>query len=408
MKDDILLKLNRLGVTKGFDPNWQINLKSSSDPFENLRQAFPDGIIEENEFGKVFNNRIIIPLPYDQGTISIGNDLVESQLFRYLIDQGNLQKEDTLAMDTETSGLSSGVGEFIFMIGMGYFQENRYIVDQLILADLAYEKPFINQIEKTFTRFPVLLTYNGKSFDVPMIQNRANFNFFPDFCHDIKHIDLLLLCRKLWKKSLGSVRLSNIEKEVLRLDRGDQEIPGSEAPEIYRRFLLGSKPDDLRGIAYHNQNDVVSLIAILQLINKISAADSNQLLNEFGVDIDTYQKLKSQLIIENFDFSSGNYPDYSEFSEKELSHFLKILKNNGDYQKIAEILSDQGIKGNIDSCWKAAKIYQSKLHNNTKALDILNTGLFILQSDADVPLWTRKAKSEQFENAIGKLEKKSY
>ena len=180
-----------------------------------LLRTFSNGLVVENDLGYTFINRLRQPLAQPHGIVSMQQELTPSPLFDSIMEMSVADKKDTLAVDTETSGLSNGSGSFIFMLGLGYFEANEYIVDQLILPDLNAEKAFLRQAELIFSRYPVLLSYNGKSFDIPMLQNRLRFHMLPDFTKNILHCDLLKLTRRYWKEALGTVPLSGIERYVL-------------------------------------------------------------------------------------------------------------------------------------------------------------------------------------------------
>ena len=263
---DILSRLKALGVTKGMPDKKTLPVQKLSDQMDALQKTFPNGLVVENDYGYAFINRLRQPLSQYHGCVNMETDIEPNPLFESILEISPGNKRDTLAFDTETSGLSNGSGSFIFMLGLGYFDDEEYIVDQLILPDLSAEPAFLRQTEIIFSRYPFLLSYNGKSFDIPMLQSRLRFHMFPDFTKDIIHCDLLKLTRRYWKPALGTVTLSNIEHYVLKLTRGDEEVPGYLAPELYRDFLRSGNASHISGVAYHNQIDVVSLSAFLLFI----------------------------------------------------------------------------------------------------------------------------------------------
>ena len=136
---DILARLKALGVTKGMPETPAAPIRKSTDNLEALRKTFPGGFITENDYGYCFINRLTQPLSQLHGSVHMDAQLQNSPLFTSIMEMEIQNKEDTLAFDTETSGLSNGSGSFIFMLGLGYFEGDSYIVDQLILPDLADE-----------------------------------------------------------------------------------------------------------------------------------------------------------------------------------------------------------------------------------------------------------------------------
>ena len=188
---DILTRLQALGVTKGMPEKPKFEPKKPSEQMDALLKTFPTGLVVENDYGYAFINRLRQPLSEPHGEVDMTATLQPSSLFDSMLEIPVSRKEDTLAFDTETSGLSNGSGSFIFMLGLGYFERDEYIVDQLILPDLCAEEAFLRQAELIFSRYPILLSYNGKSFDIPMLQSRLRFHMLPDFTKEIQHIDLL-------------------------------------------------------------------------------------------------------------------------------------------------------------------------------------------------------------------------
>lgn len=391
---DIMSRLKKLGVTKGFPEGYQPPKPKDPDgkAIEILKRSFPNGIVVENDYGLCFINRRVQPLTEPHGRVTMTDSLRKSPLFDSVMGMPILRKEDTLAFDTETSGLSTGSAAFIFMLGLGYFEGDNYIVDQLILPDLDYEKAFLRQAELIFSRFPVLLTYNGKSFDIPMLQSRLRFHMMPDFSVEIKHIDLLYISRRYWKPRLGSVRLSDVEQYILKLQRGDEEVPGYMAPELYRDCLRNRDASHITGIAYHNQIDVVSLSAYLLYLNDLCARSENDLslwetegASESAVLKNNIAVLQPQAI--------ASLPSCTPKEKKALA--VKLMKT--DPEAAARIFADAAERGDLESAKKAVKLYQ-KMKNAEQFEHFRELSIRLIEADEIMGPW-KKAE------AIDKLRK---
>ena len=386
---DILEKLKALGVTKGMPSAAakQPARQNKTDGLNALRAEFPSGIVVENEFGPCFINRLRHPLSEPHGEVDMSMQLAGSSLFDAITGMSIPSKEETLAFDTETSGLSNGSGSFIFMLGLGYFEDADYIVDQLILPDLSYEKAFLRQTELIFSRYSNLLSYNGKSFDVPMLQSRLNFHLFPDFTRDIQHLDLLYITRRYWKPTLGRVPLSNIEKYVMKLQRGDEEVPGYMAPDLYRDFLRSGDASNIAGVAYHNWIDVVSLSAFLIYLN--------DLCRRGGEDLSVWEKngVPEKILLRHHpDLFSAFSPDKLDaFSEKEKKAIaLKFIKN-GETEKAEAILEFLAEKGDADSAHRLMKM-ALKDHEEERFERYKDLTILLLQSDETLGYWSGQEK----------------
>lgn len=384
---DILERLKALGVSKGMPEKPAPIRKRPSDQLAALQTEFPNGFIAENDHGTCFINRLKQPLSLPHGNVDMSGELRQSPLFDSMLGMKVLRKEDTLSFDTETSGLPNGSGSFIFMLGLGYFEGDSYIVDQLILPDLDAEPAFLRQAELIFSRFSVLISYNGKSFDVPMLQSRLNFHLFPDFTKTIAHIDLLNLTRRYWKTSLGSVRLSNIEQYVLRLQRGDEEVPGYLAPELYRDFLRDGTAEHIAGVAYHNQIDVVSLSAFLLYLSEI--ADRGQTDMEF---LKANGLSESALLRHDLPFFHREVlSSLDSFSNDEKRSIAEKLIKGGEREKAGQILEKLAESGDYASAVKLIKLCRSSgdpekfEHFRTLALDLL-------EKDETIGKWSKEDK----------------
>lgn len=381
---DILSRLKALGVSKGMPDVPKMQVKKPSEQMDALLNTFPNGIVVENDHGYCFINRLTQPLSQMHGRVEMTAELKPSPLFDSIMEMQVLNKKDTLAFDTETSGLSNGSGSFIFMLGLGYFEDDRYTVDQLILPDLSSEAAFLRQTELIFSRYPILLSYNGKSFDIPMLQSRLHFHMLPDFTGEIVHCDLLKLTRRYWKPLLGAVPLSNIEHYVLKLQRGDEEVPGYLAPELYRDFLRDGDASHIAGVAYHNQIDVVSLSAFLLYFNDlvIHAESDPSLWKENSV---------SDIAVKRHNitfFSDGVLTEDAGFTVREKKAAAAKLLKQGNVEKAFDIYKSLAESGDYASAEKAMKI-SLKMKDTDRFEEYRTLAVRLLEEDQTIGKWTR-------------------
>lgn len=166
-----------------------------------------------------------------------------------------------LIVDTETTGLSGGTGTIPFLIGLAWFDDGALKVEQLLAKNLGQEAAMLRFLAERVTASTCLVTYNGKSFDWPLLRTRYIMNRVPA-PKVPPHLDLLHCTRRILKPRLGDVRLVDIETQLLGFHRED-DVPGSAIPELYFRFLRGAPADSLSGVLEHNANDVIALAAVL-------------------------------------------------------------------------------------------------------------------------------------------------
>ncbi len=165
--------------------------------------------------------------------------------------------------DTETTGLSTGAGTVIFLAGVARVSGGRIRVCQYLLPDYPYEPALLRALAADLASSPRIVTYNGRTFDLPMLAARLTFHglFRDQATLPGTHDDLLPDARRLFRRPLGGARLADVEAGVLGVRRGS-DCPGSEVPARYFGYLRGGSPDILADVLDHNFQDVVSLVLL--------------------------------------------------------------------------------------------------------------------------------------------------
>jgi hypothetical protein len=167
-------------------------------------------------------------------------------------------------LDTETTGLSGGTGTAAFLIGVGSVEGDRFQVRQYFMRDYNEEPALLEALAADLARFDHLVTYNGRQFDVPLLETRYRLDRRRFPLVESLHLDLLHPARRLWKLRLESCRLQSLEQALLGATRvGD--VPGDEIPAIYFRYIRGRDPGSLGRVLQHNLVDVISLAALAAL-----------------------------------------------------------------------------------------------------------------------------------------------
>lgn len=172
--------------------------------------------------------------------------------------------------DTETTGLSGGAGTIAFLAGLGWFEDGSFRVRQWLLTSQAGERLLLRELGAAVDEASLLVSYNGRSFDVPLMDMRWAFHRQPNPFDDVPHFDMLPSARKLWKSrenvsdpgGESSCSLSTLERDVLGFHRvGD--VPGFEIPARYFQFLRTGDPQPLTGVLDHHRHDIVSLAVLM-------------------------------------------------------------------------------------------------------------------------------------------------
>jgi hypothetical protein len=164
-------------------------------------------------------------------------------------------------LDTETTGLSGGTGTAAFLIGVGWVEGDAFRVRQYFMRDYNEEPALLEALARDLAGFERLVTFNGRQFDVPLLETRYRLDRGRFPLAGALHLDLLHPARRLWKLRLDSCRLQALESELLGVRRiGD--VPGDEIPDIYFRYIRGRDAGALGRVLDHNFVDVVSLAAL--------------------------------------------------------------------------------------------------------------------------------------------------
>lgn len=181
--------------------------------------------------------------------------------------------QDLLFFDAETTGLGVGAGNVPFLIGLGFYEGQAFVVRQLLVRDPGDEAAVLLHFRRFVRRFTHLVTYNGKSFDWPVLANRFVLHRIPPPEHRLEHLDLLPMSRNLWRRSLDSCRLSRVEEERLGIRRED-DVPGHLAPVLYFQYLEDGDIGVLEPVFRHNEWDVLTLAALAIHLGAVLSGDA--------------------------------------------------------------------------------------------------------------------------------------
>ncbi len=178
-----------------------------------------------------------------------------------------LAREEILFLDTETTGLSGGAGTVAFLIGAGFYRGGAFAIEQYLLRDYDEELFQLQHISELLAGAKALCTFNGASFDVPLLRSRLVMNRIRPQIPDI-HIDLVHIARRVWKTRLEHCDLQTLERSILHEERED-DLPGSLVPQRYFSYLKCRDQNLLTDILKHNAADIASLPRLLRRLSEL-------------------------------------------------------------------------------------------------------------------------------------------
>lgn len=332
-------------------------------PAETVKAAPQDCYVREMHF-PLPEMRLSLPqgiLPFMQGDAALPE---------------NIDAERILFLDTETTGLSRGAGTVAFLIGIGYIRGKEMVVRQYLMRDYDEESFVLKRALSHFDKADVLVSFNGRAFDMPLFQSRlimqrirADLNAFP-------HVDLLHTARRVWKLRLSSCRLSALEEHIFGEPRVD-DLPGAEVPQRYFDYLKTKDFSLLEDILKHNAQDIVTL---LRLLYTLAALHENPMSAEFVQDIFSLGRVyerRGQLHTARACYRASDAGTMSALSRERLAY---CLNRDHEPQEAAHIYETMIAcrQGGAKPYIALSKILEHKLKDIPKAADTARRGLLYL------------------------------
>jgi uncharacterized protein YprB with RNaseH-like and TPR domain len=358
-------------------------------PEQDRAAKLPDGIVSQNRYGKFVLVEKRFDLDYSHGKIRLaacfenaGNVLARLCSSKSTISKASISPplfnfKKTAFIDCETTGLAGGAGTYAFLVGMGYFKDREFIIRQYFMRDFDEEPAVLQEISQQLENFSSIVSYNGKCYDLPLLENRFVINRI-DFDPTVwSHLDLLFPSRRLWKRRIQDCSLSNVERQILNVKR-EIDVPSYLIPQIYFDYLRSGEIDWLIPVFHHNIYDILSLVGL-----SIYIGQAMQDFRIAGIEepIDLYSLGK-------FHFSMGNYPESTVCFEQALSkdvptewqqviylNLAYVHKRRGNIQgatKIWQHLLSQEFPFNFYVYEELAKYYEHREKDYLQALQIID------------------------------------
>jgi hypothetical protein len=168
-------------------------------------------------------------------------------------------------LDTETTGLAGGTGTYAFLVGVGSIEPAGFRLRQFFMRDYGDEPSMLARLSEYLAQFDVLITYNGKAYDQPLLETRFRMSRARHPFDRLEHLDLLFGARRLWKLRLESCRLVDLENQILGVER-QGDLPGEMIPYVYFDYLRTQEAFRLVPIFHHNAIDILSLACLTAIV----------------------------------------------------------------------------------------------------------------------------------------------
>jgi uncharacterized protein len=277
--------------------------------------------------------------------------------------------EQLIFFDTETTGLGTGTGNTIFLLGYCHLEGDVVKVKQFFLPGPAHEAAMYYHFLEDVKDLSNLVTYNGKAFDWPQVRTRHTLvrdqvPKLPKF----GHYDLLHASRRLWKETLPSCRLSIVEKEILNINR-DGDTPGSLAPLLYFDYLREKDPKIIEGVLKHNEMDVLSLIVLYIQLSKKLLSTVPTSMNETYEIARWFEKEKQiQRATDLYQQVARTNSNRQNDALLALGLLLKKEKKLEDAMDCFLLIAEKNGSTAVVACIELAKLYEHQFKDIGKAL----------------------------------------
>jgi uncharacterized protein YprB with RNaseH-like and TPR domain len=288
-----------------------------------------------------------------------------------------------LFLDTETTGLAGGTGTYAFLIGLAWWDAGALQVEQFFMRDFGEEHAILHEVAARIAERPVLVTFNGKAFDWPLLENRFTMTRSIAVPRLAAHLDLLHPARALWKLRLGSVRLVELERQVLDAARlgwhRQDDVLAALIPQHYFDYLRGGPAEPLAAVVRHNQMDLRGLAALVSKIDALLASDEErdaESLDLFGLSRYLQRRGESQrahsACMQAIDL--GLPKEYDQQARRELA---QLAKRRGEHDKAAalwhELVKDE--RNGAHACEQLAVYYERRRKDFERALEFAKLGI---------------------------------
>ncbi|RME76430.1 MAG: hypothetical protein D6784_05880 [Chloroflexi bacterium] len=306
--------------------------------------------------------------------------------------------ETVAYLDTETTGLSGGTGTYAFMVGVAFYRETGLQTVQLFMTSPDEEPALLAALSSLLQGTDTLVTFNGKEFDVPLLQTRYRLNRMESPLDSPVQLDLLPLARRLWRDRLPERSLGYLEQAILGATRTEEDVPGRLIPYLYFSYLRSGDARPLRGVFYHNRMD---LLAMAGLLNHVADLLESPLDGRVAHPLDRLAlarlcesagrvALAEQLY--RLSLEAG-LPE--ESYQDALARLSALLKRQGRLAQAIPLWEEAAQAGQIYACVELAKYYEHTARDLTQALRWTEAGLSLLTTPSRRARWHAELRHRQ-------------
>ncbi len=358
---------------------------------------------------QVFENSFQLGASYGQIPISMGLQIpadILGFLSRDAAFEG-LDLSSAVFLDLETTGLAGGTGTVPFLVGLAYYRDERFKVTQFFLNEMAEEDRLVRELAQFVQDmgFKSIVTYNGKAFDLPLVETRFALHRMTCPLRGLPHLDFLFSARSLWKHKYDSCRLFHLAQQIVQAERSE-DIPGAEIPLRYFQYIRSGDFSLIEPILYHNQEDLLSLLGVVVAGSVLVERNRETAEKGEGDPMDLYgvaklferagdAKTSAALLEKALDGRRGLTAEASQAARKKLSHHFKKSKN---WDRALPFWQEMAAGEEVDcDCFRELAMYFEHMAKDyDEAIRVATEGLAVSKGKSP-------AAEKDFEKRIARL-----
>jgi uncharacterized protein YprB with RNaseH-like and TPR domain len=340
------------------------------------------GLPVSNARGEFFLSETSLPIDHFHGEVALSRlraaDAVGVGVLSAELAGAGFDLSSTVFLDTETTGLAGGSGTAAFLVGIGFLDGDRFRLRQYFMRDYHEEPAQLHALSADLARFTSIVTFNGKMFDVPLLEARYALQRLRFPLEGAPHLDLLHPARRLWKARLESCRLQVLEAALLRVRRNG-DVPGEEIPRIYFDYVRRRDPRALARIFHHNRLDILSLAALsalaCQWVNEGGWADDPRDIVSLGRVLERaqlYERSEQEYRRAAFAGAEGGSAEARCFA---LLRLAARARRQGAHESAAELWGQAAAAGDLTALRHLAVYHEHRRHDAQAALAAVDLAL---------------------------------
>jgi uncharacterized protein YprB with RNaseH-like and TPR domain len=338
--------------------------------------------------GETFLTKEHFPPHFRYGEMTLADILDIPTYPAHLLSKDERLKEldfkKALFLDTETTGLTGGTGTFAFMVGLGFFHEDRFSIYQFFMRDYSEERASLSLLKDMVDSFQFLVTFNGRQYDIPLLETRFILSRIISKIREIPNFDLLYPSRKIWKGTYENCRLVTLESKLLGVERTD-DIPSEWIPYLYFDYIQTRDARKIQQVFYHNQMDILSMVALAGRIHLVyhdpQAARPRKGIEHFALGRLFWEHGQREKAIPCFEIALKRCAD--ELSWDVMKWLSMAFKKTGQGEKarsLWEEMAGWSYKRDVFPYVELAKYHEHRLKDWERAINYVDEALGLISS----------------------------